>query len=723
LTAKQYAVLVALVKRWPTTLKKEDLFKEVWPDESVSDERLHRHVCDLRQRLQEDGPGYIVNEPGVGYYLGVPVIRIEFADENKVGSANLTPEATKERELAPSEPLGEVGAPAPRETQRQDPELRNAEKRPKSWPRRWSVGLVYVFALSLLSCLTLWWATPRSGRHTVQRAEAAMTLPARVFGFSTSTHGSPPVSQVLGYDIGSLLITPDGKHLYVTERNGKSVTVLSTETLRVEARLSLPMAAGRSKMSHDGKRIYLASLGDGLMVLDTTTNRVTDFATPVGGPAQDIDVDGDENKAYLAMGARGLKVLDLRSRELKTISSEAAPQFLRLDPGGRRLFVSYQGGGPGGRPGHDAMVVYDLKSGYRPYRLPGQLPRVGGSIVFSPSLNRVMLAGWNACEDPAYDHAGCSQVPSQVHHLISADDLNLIATISLPVSMHSQCEFSPDGRQCLFAGSSALVYDLSRRRSLEKFSRPDEAYREVLYAPDGDQVFISLATKPEILMFRTGASACCETLPGLTNLYPGDGTLDDIVGLGSGRSDSDIAFAPGVIGQAFRFDSKNYVRIPYADACVGCGDDWAISLFMKIDDLSGESTILRRLPGDRGYGFRLYRSGSKRIVLALETDRRTTAITGPDIEKGRWYRIELAAAKGVVEMFLDGLPIGSRKIPPGTHSSSIWGDVYLGGSPGFQGIDGTVDELAFYARKLTRDEILRLHAPSAPPCRPRLPPR
>jgi len=27
-------------------------------------------------------------------------------------------------------------------------------------------------------------------------------------------------------------------------------------------------------------------------------------------------VDGDENKAYLAMGARGLKVLGLRSRNL-----------------------------------------------------------------------------------------------------------------------------------------------------------------------------------------------------------------------------------------------------------------------------------------------------------------------------------------------------------------------------------------------------------------------
>lgn len=79
LTPKAFDVLVTLVDRAGTVVRKEELFRAVWPDTIVDENNLAFQISTLRKALgeKERGERYIATVPGQGYQLLVPLYSAE----------------------------------------------------------------------------------------------------------------------------------------------------------------------------------------------------------------------------------------------------------------------------------------------------------------------------------------------------------------------------------------------------------------------------------------------------------------------------------------------------------------------------------------------------------------------------------------------------------------------------------------------------------------------
>ena len=79
LPPRTFELLVALVRHYPSTVRRPDLLDTVWPDETVSDQTLSHRVMVLRKALGDhaEEPAYVAGERGFGYRLLAPVERID----------------------------------------------------------------------------------------------------------------------------------------------------------------------------------------------------------------------------------------------------------------------------------------------------------------------------------------------------------------------------------------------------------------------------------------------------------------------------------------------------------------------------------------------------------------------------------------------------------------------------------------------------------------------
>src|SRR5262245_33861414 len=89
LTAKIFDILLVFVQNSGRTLEKEEMMRQVWPDQFVEEGNLTRNVSTLRKALGEspDGRRYIVTIPGRGYRF-VADVRETQAEDAKPPGAN-----------------------------------------------------------------------------------------------------------------------------------------------------------------------------------------------------------------------------------------------------------------------------------------------------------------------------------------------------------------------------------------------------------------------------------------------------------------------------------------------------------------------------------------------------------------------------------------------------------------------------------------------------------
>jgi DNA-binding winged helix-turn-helix (wHTH) protein/tetratricopeptide (TPR) repeat protein len=71
-------LFVALVRRHPSLVRRNDLLEAVWQDETVTDQTLSHRVMVLRKALGDhaERPLYVAGERGYGYRLVAPVVRV-----------------------------------------------------------------------------------------------------------------------------------------------------------------------------------------------------------------------------------------------------------------------------------------------------------------------------------------------------------------------------------------------------------------------------------------------------------------------------------------------------------------------------------------------------------------------------------------------------------------------------------------------------------------------
>ncbi len=334
-------------------------------------------------------------------------------------------------------------------------------RRPNLFP--WLlIGLGLLAVLAVVSWL-MWPAKTQSAIPLTRPYR-----PRRLLTNSTS-EGQSLLRIGAGQQYLQLLTTPDGKKLYAFTPS--SITVLGVDDLQIKGILRLPKQFQSSFMARDGRRVYVSSSEGGVMVVDTASDRVLSDVIPTGEQAFDVAVTPDNGKLFLAMGNAGLKRIDLKTYQTRVLSSLACPINLDIDRAGKRLYVAYQCGGPGGKRGHDVVEIYDIDSEQRIWTIK-DIPMVGARPLFGPQDELVLLNMSDACSAPDYDHVGCAEVPSFGFHLWRPIDHQVISSnyFPRPQMLGASGAFFPSGTRVALSGTSLVIWDWAKRLVLESLA-------------------------------------------------------------------------------------------------------------------------------------------------------------------------------------------------------------------------------------------------------------
>jgi adenylate cyclase len=102
LRPKSFEVLRYLVERAGRVVSKEEVFKAVWPDVTVTDESLTRCISEVRRALGDEGQRIIKTVPKRGYLLDVPIAA---GDVTEAGTLQATTAGAIGKALPPDLPL------------------------------------------------------------------------------------------------------------------------------------------------------------------------------------------------------------------------------------------------------------------------------------------------------------------------------------------------------------------------------------------------------------------------------------------------------------------------------------------------------------------------------------------------------------------------------------------------------------------------------------------
>ena len=532
----------------------------------------------------------------------------------------------------------------------------------------------------------------------------------RIFAKSTS-EGQAPTRLDLGYQAGWLLLKPGGRFLYAIESFGRSVTELGVDDLQIKRTFHLPHPARGAAIGGDGKRLYIGSPDALVMVVDTSLGSV-ERSIPTGRPVFDLTVTPDEKKIYLALASGGLIRIIAASGEAATLSEFACPLYVAMDGEGKRLFVSYECGGPGGRAGHDAFEIYDTAS-ERTVGVIRDLPMVGGRPSVSPDGKFLLLDGNDACTNTAYDHAGCPEAPGHLFHLVRISDLRVIKSFVRPRNTLTAA-FLPDGNRLIFGGAPLVVMDWARQTMEEIAPVGDPRYSVFAFSPA--RTFAASGASTELLVFDMEKQGCGLLSERLVNHYSGDGTLDDSVGVSALKTTGAVQFAPGLVGQAFKFNGTGALEGSGDAACWPCEENWTESFFAKFDSFDGamtggEMTLLDRSSTPSAHWrHRIFKARDNHFVLQVGEPAVGRLISGsPPAQANRWYHVAVVADRNRRSLYIDGVSQGYVDLPGPDAESFNRGVVTFGASRGLRAVfHGLLDEIAWYERALDTREVMAL---------------
>ncbi len=577
---------------------------------------------------------------------------------------------------------------------------------------RWApVGLVAVAA-----CLLAWRGDPSSLTPRV----VAPALPHRLFAYATSEGGS--LRRIPTVRRPSLIaVSPGGETLYITNWQDAVLVTLSTATLRTTGTIRLSGPPEALAVTHDGRTVYAGTLAGDVDVVDVSSRSLR--TVHVGGSVRDLALTPDDELLFITTGFAGVKRLDTATGKVTTFAGVACPMYLALNPAGTQLFVSYQCGGPGGRHGHDAIDFVDVRSGAGVGTVSGP-PLVGGPIAVSPDGASLWVDGGDACISPAYDHAGCPQVPGGVVHVIRTSDRTVMHSLGLPPAGH-RLSFLPGGESVVLPSQPIQVIDTSTLAATETLDLGNVDH--VVFSPEGRRAFIPLQDQNEVAVLNLTPRECEPPSNGLAHFWPTDGNANDVSSGLHGVLTGDVTFAPGRFGRAFSFTGSGLVNLGVQSPEVASSPDSTLLMWVKFASLGTEMALIGRMTESRTEGWRLFKDASDRLALcATDGVRQATCspgapmvLTAPArIQANVWHHVALTKKGALMTLFLDGAPVGSADFSRLIVSErDIETRIGAGYREGY--FHGLIDELAVYRRALSPAEITSImETPGRAECSP-----
>jgi YVTN family beta-propeller protein len=191
-------------------------------------------------------------------------------------------------------------------------------------------------------------------------AHAAMTTPGEVWAIDTAT--DTVVGKVtVGQHPAHVVVSPDGRWVYVTNGGDNTVSVVDAGAMKVVATIATGAFPHGIRLSPDGRQAYVANLKGGTVSVIDTASRQQVASIPVGrGPAQ-VGFTDDGRLAFVSLSQEDrVAVIDPRTREVvRKVPVGYGPIQLFATPDSQRLLVANQGSRKS--PGRTVSVI-DLTS-------------------------------------------------------------------------------------------------------------------------------------------------------------------------------------------------------------------------------------------------------------------------------------------------------------------------------------------------------------------------
>lgn len=210
-------------------------------------------------------------------------------------------------------------------------------------------------------------------------------------------------------------------------------------------------------------------------------------------------------------------------------------------------------------------------------------------------------------------------------------------------------------------------------------------------------------------VLAAGETAGRRTYPG-RGTWALDGNGDDTSGGGNPVTPSgDAAYAPGVRGQALRFDGDgDFARTggPVLDT----RGSYTVSAWVAPDSLPGNYATAVSQGGRRTENPFYLQYGHGNFAFSAPGGRRATHPATP--EPGRWYHLAGVRdeAAGELRLYVDGQRVATIPAGPdenGTGPLTLGRAEYAGRHTDFW--HGSVDEVRAFGRALGDTEIVELH--------------
>ena len=475
-------------------------------------------------------------------------------------------------------------------------------------------------------------------------------------------------------------------------------------------------ACGPMALTPEGDYLLIGDRSD-VVVIDTarqTTRRIRTAATAI----RDLAV-APGGRVYLAAVFQGLLVLDLETGASHAISQLPCPVGLAIDTRGRRLYVSYQCSGPGGRPGHDAFEVFDTASNASVATITGP-PSVGSHLLLTPDGRQLWADGMDACISPSYDHAGCPSSPSGVVNVIRAHDRVLLRSIAAGSSSDFELRLSatPEGRGVIVGGGRTTVLSTSSFADVE--STPLPLRSNMAFSRDGRTAYAALGDPRAVAILPFTRQPAPHA--GLSGRWTLDGQGGDSAGANDFAELDDQAFGPGRIGGALRLPRPEGVRLDHPTNLDLDSARFTATAWVKAEPphaASGDDRAMTVMEyaaqhADGVYGWNLFIRGDGRPVFCLgwfdqgrcAGPRATMVIGDQTLAFGRWYHLAVGRSGDTLALYVDGHPAGMDETRGGFPVvRQLWfrlGSNEAGTSP----LTGRLDEVELYNRALTQQEII-----------------
>lgn len=527
---------------------------------------------------------------------------------------------------------------------------------------------------------------------------------ARLLAKASSEGGESPVVPT-GRGAWDLALSEDGSRLYVSNTDEDFVSVVETATLRVIDRLVVGAAPGRLLLLPDGT-LLVARRPGGLAAIAPRSRRAE--VVDVGGEVTDLlHADG---WVYLALKNAGLKRVRWSDRRVERLPSVACPMYLAFVPGRGRLFVSHQCGGPGGRPGHDAIDSLDVASGQYLGVMQGP-PNVGGVLAVSPDGRQLWASGEDACSAREYDRAGCPVVPGNVANVFRIDDRVLLRTLGSPESGGWMGLLPlPDGARILLTSPRAVaVHDLRSFAELERLELAVGVGRPAV-SRDGGRLYLPLGTTGGVGVYD--AMLPEPVASRASSAWMGDGTPSDAIADHHVVPVGEVGFEAGRIGRAFRLRG-GYLSLGKREPASLESDPATMTAWVKPEGDGREMTLAARTD-ESGNGWRwwLDREGAVAFCMgACGAGAPPTVAVPACSDAGRWSFV--AVARGARDLTLH-CDARQASVPARPRYPPVAGEEWqLGAWRGRIPFVGLLDEIAVHAQALSAPDVGRLAAAGA----------